>query len=828
MLSAVARHRRLNRVWHNPSGLRGASAVNHTVVGKRFMATALFFFFVGGVLAMLIRAQLATPDHSLFGHELYNQFFTMHGTVMMFLFAIPFIEGLAMYLLPKMLGSRDLAYPRLSSFGYWCYLFGGLMLLASLLAGVAPDSGWFFYTPLSSKHYTPGINADFWLLGVTFVEISAICAAVEFVVSILTVRTAGMSLSRMPLFAWYILVTAFMMLFGFPPLILGSILLELERAFDWPFFDAARGGDPILWQHLFWLFGHPEVYIIFLPGAAIVSTLVPVFAGRPIVGYTLTVASVISIGFISFGLWVHHMYTVGIPHLALVFFSAASMLVAVPTAVQFFVWVATLWQGRPRLELPMLYLFGFLVVFVFGGLTGVMVAAVPFDWQVHDTHFVVAHMHYVLVGGLVFPMLAGIYYWFPLVAGRRTFPSLGAIAFWLIFIGFNVTFLIMHFTGLMGMPRRIYAYPTGLGWDVPNLVSSIGGFVMSMGLLLVLIDLVLSWSAGRPSRRDPWNAGTLEWALPTPPPFYNFASQPAVSDRNPLWLDSSLPARIAAGQGCLPGDNAVQQETLGVEMISGRPNKLVVLPRPSWLPLWSGIAMAGFFLLVLAKLYWLAPIGLAAALCVFLRWGWENGARRDPGPDDMRDGLPPHHVADDAPGPLGVIFTLVADATFFASLLFGYAYVWLIAPGPTPPSLADPNLAALLAAGALGAAWAAVILGERALVATRQVNFDLFMLASAGAGIGAVAATAAAFPHMPSPTSHAYAAVVAMLIAYVIFHVVVGVVLSAFAFARRRSGFVSVYRRIDVRVCRIWWIYTAATGLVTLTAVFAVPGVVPA
>ncbi|HVL54988.1 MAG TPA: cbb3-type cytochrome c oxidase subunit I, partial [Burkholderiaceae bacterium] len=431
-LSPVARHKRLTIPWSVGPGWRRWSAVNHTIVGLRFIYTGFAFFLIGGLLAMLIRTQIATSGNAFLDHDTYNQVFTMHGTIMMFLFALPVLEGVTFYLLPKLLGARDMAFPRLSAFGYWCYLFGGLILLTALFFGFAPNAGWFMYTPLSSRPFTPGINSDVWLLGVTFVEISAISAGVEIVVTVLKVRTAGMALNRMPLFGWYMLVVAFMIVLGFPPLVLASILLEVERAFGLPFYDPHRGGDPILWQHLFWLFGHPEVYILFLPAAGLVSTMVPTFAQRPIVGYRWVVASVIATGFISFGLWVHHMFAVGIPYLAEIFFSAASMMVAVPTGIQVFSWIATLWAGRPVLRLPLLYLFGFLVTFVLGGLTGVMVALVPFDWQVHDTHFVVAHLHYVLVGGVVFPLLAAAYYWMPHVTGRMPSERLGTIAFWLI------------------------------------------------------------------------------------------------------------------------------------------------------------------------------------------------------------------------------------------------------------------------------------------------------------------------------------------------------------------------------------------------------------
>ena len=568
--SPIKLHKSLAAIWDPGTGIRCLAAVNHSVIGRRFIITAFVFFAIGGGLGMLVRAQLATSGSAFMSAELYAQIFTMHGTIMMFLFAIPMLEGLAIYLLPKLLGARDLAFPRLSAYGYFCYLFGGSLLVGALAFGVAPDSGWFMYTPLSSKPYSPGINADVWLLGVTFVEISALSAAVEIMVSVLKVRAPGMSLDRMPIFAWYMLVVAAMMLIGFPPLILGSILLELERAFDLPFFDPTRGGDPLLWQHLFWLFGHPEVYIIFLPAAGAVSTLLPVFARRPLAGYQAVVVAVISMAFLSFGLWVHHMYTTGIPHLALGFFSAASGLVAIPTAVQIFAWLATLAHGRPRFAVPMLYVFGFLFIFVLGGLTGVMLAMVPFDWQAHDTHFVVAHFHYVLVGGFVFPMLAAVYYWMPLITGRMAVHHVSKAAFWLIFVGFNISFLIMHLTGLRGMPRRVGSYPQEPGIEWFNLISSLGGFVMTMGFGLVLLDFVLQYRFGRRFRRDPWQASTLEWAMPTPAPSYAFASLPHVDRRADLLEPRAIGPELAAGRGYLGFVRGDRMETLGVDMVSGR------------------------------------------------------------------------------------------------------------------------------------------------------------------------------------------------------------------------------------------------------------------
>ncbi|HSP25468.1 MAG TPA: cytochrome c oxidase subunit I, partial [Saliniramus sp.] len=549
--SPIRLHKELSKIWDTKPGFGRLAAVNHTTIGLRFIVTSFVFFAIGGGLAMLIRAQIATSDSAFADAETYAQIFTMHGTVMMFLFAIPMLEGLAIYLLPKQLGARDLAFPRLTAFGYWCYLFGGTIIIVGMLLGYAPNSGWFMYTPLSSRTFSPGINSDIWLLGITFVEISAMCAAVEVIVTVLKIRAPGMSLDRMPILAWYLLVTMGMILVGFPPLILASVLLELERAFDMPFFDPARGGDPLLWQHLFWLFGHPEVYIIFLPAAGAISTILPVFARHELVGYRAIVVAIIALAFLSFGIWVHHMYAVGIPHMALAFFSAASGLVAIPTGVQIFAWIATLAQGRLRWDIPMLYLLGFFVVFVMGGMTGVMLALVPFNWQAHDTHFVVAHLHYVLFGGFVFPLLAAAYYWLPLVTGKATNQRLGVPAFWLIFIGFHLTFFMMHLTGLRGMPRRVHTYPPELGLDWLNLVSSIGGFIMTIGFALFVIDMILHVRYGRPFRRNEWKAATLEWALPKPPPAYAFASLPTVDDRADRLHPAAIANDLAAGRGYL-------------------------------------------------------------------------------------------------------------------------------------------------------------------------------------------------------------------------------------------------------------------------------------
>jgi cytochrome c oxidase subunit I+III len=823
-MSPIGLHKALSRIWDTPPGLQQLAAVNHNIIGKRFMVVALVFFAIGGILAMLIRAQLATAHSVFVGPELYAQIFTMHGTVMMFLFAIPVFEGFAMYMLPKLLGARDMAFPRMSAYGFWCYLFGGSILIVAMLAGLAPDSGWFMYTPLSSKPYSPGINADVWLLGITFVEISAVTAAVEILVTILKLRAPGMSLDRMPIFAWYMLVTAGMMLIGFPPLILGSILLELERAAGLPFFDPTRGGDPLLWQHLFWLFGHPEVYIIFLPGAGALSMIIPVFAGRPLVGYRAVVVAIVALGFLSFGLWVHHMYTVGIPHLSLAFFSAASALVAVPTAVQIFAWIATLAHGRPRSGIPMLYVFGFFVVFVLGGLTGVMLAMVPFDSQAHDTHFVVAHLHYVLVGGFVFPMLAAIYYWIPHFTGRQPLYRLSVPAFWLILVGFNLTFLLMHLTGLLGMPRRVHTYSPEYGWEGLNLLSSIGGFVLTIGFALVLLDIVLQFRFGARCGRNPWQAPTLEWAMPTPPSAYNFASLPDVSAAPGHAEDPALGSSLAAGHGYLGFARNGWQETLGVDMASGRPEQVVILPARSYVPLWTALATGAFVLSLLFKTYWLAPFALVAVLVCFLAWTRDLGQRHDNGPLAIGKGLsvPPHVEVEGAPSYWGSVFGMAADATLYSSLLFGAFFLLVVAPGgPVPES--GQNLLSLagLGSAALVALWVA---GWRAYASNRTGASPIaWLLAQGGAALLAVAAFAALAASGPDPTVHAYAAVIFAIEAYALIHCAISAVMAFYSVWRVKAGFVSPRRSLDLRHGRLWASYAALVGLVAMFVILALP-----
>jgi cytochrome c oxidase subunit I+III len=804
-------HHQLSAIWSNLPGWGSLSAVNHTTVGLRFMVTGAVFFLIGGVLAMLMRSQLALPENTLIDAAGYNQLFTMHGTVMMFLFAIPVLEGLGIYLVPKMTGTRDLLFPRIGAFGYYCYLFGGIIIMYSLFAGIAPDAGWFMYTPLSDAEFSPGRGPDFWLLGITFVEISAVSAGVELTVSILRGRAPGMTLTRMPIFCWSILTMSLMIVFGFPPLILASILLELERAASMPFFNVAAGGDPLLWQHLFWLFGHPEVYIIYLPAAGVVSTLIPVFARRPLVGYGWVVFSFVLMGFISFAIWAHHMFTVGIPTAAQAFFSIASMLVAIPTGIQIFAWLATLWSGRVVFALPTWWIFGFLVIFICGGLTGVMLALVPFNWQVHDTHFVVAHMHYVLVGGMFFPLMAGLYYWLPLFSGRMPSEKLGRWGFWLTFGGFNMTFLLMHLTGLLGMPRRVYTYESGMGWDWLNLLSSVGGFIMATGIAVIIIDIAMHFRFGRKAPQNPWQADTLEWALETPPPPYNFISIPSVSSRHPLWDNRNLAQEIAAGEHTMADFEHGRREVPYTRGMDAKPQSVVHLPGNSWIPLQAAAVMAVLCICLLARWYPLAALAAVISGVMLLRWSGFNGAHPKSAPVNYKgaDDLQLHSRTLDGPGIQGMKLTLMADATLYLCLLFGWIYFWISPDRPLPEQL-PLNLS--------------VVFGCALLILFANLSYRT-VVRRAKAGIGAgleqrlwitgflgllhciCLSWLISFSHLQF-TTLTHDALIMFALMYLLFHSALALVLTFMQIQRYRAGYVGESLPYELLVLAPWWTYS--------------------
>ena len=553
-------------------------------------------------------------------------------------------------------------------------MFGSIFFLA------APEGGWFMYPPLTSHRFQPGIGADIWLLGLSFVEVASIAAAVELIIGVLKTRPPGMSINLIPLYAWYILATGAMILFAFPPLIAGDILLELERAFDWPFFDPDRGGDPILWQHLFWIFGHPEVYIIFLPAVGVVAMIVPTFAQRPIVGYTWIVLAAVGTGFISFGLWVHHMYATGLPKISLGYFSAASEAVVIPTGVQIFAFIATLFAGKVRVEPPMLFVFGFLFTFVIGGLSGVMVALVPFDLQVHDTYFVVAHLHYVLIGGMLFPMFAAAYYWGPVISGRKLL--LGRPTFWLMFLGFHIAFFPMHFTGLLGMPRRVYTYPEGLGWDWLNLTSTIGAFMFASGVLVFLVDVVLHFWRGEKVGRNPWNAGTLDWMMEIPPKDWGARSVPIVATRYPLWQQDNFLDDVDNGRFLIPDAPGHAARDDHHERGRRPAGAGVARPGNSWWPLLAAIATGGFFIFATFHLWTPTLLSAALAFALILCWLWTTAEIPERNERDAGCGyvLPLYVSGPQSVGWWAMFITVLADGTAYVSLIFAYFYFWTVAP----------------------------------------------------------------------------------------------------------------------------------------------------
>jgi len=579
----------LERTWGTGRGLwERLSTVDHKIVGRRYVITGFVFFVLAGVLALMMRTQLMQPDSELIGPDRYNQIFTMHGTTMMFLFAVPIMEAMAVYLVPLMCGTRNISFPRLNAYSYWVYLFGGIMIWVAFLLNVGPETGWFSYVPLAGPEFSPGKRTDFWAQMITFTEVAALAVAVELVATIMKQRAPGMTLSRMPLFLWSMLVTSLMIIIAMPAVMLASSFLISDRLVGTHFFNPVEGGDALLWQHLFWFFGHPEVYIIFLPALGMVSSIVTTFSRRTIFAYTLMVLALLATGVLAFGLWVHHMFATGLPRLGSSFYTAASMMIAIPSGLQIFGWIATLWDGKPRFKSPLLFVIGFIVIFVLGGLTGVMLAAVPLDLQAHDTYFVVAHFHYVLIGGAVFPLFGAFYYWFPKFTGRLLSERLGRWNFWLFFIGFNVTFFPMHILGLAGMPRRVYTYPAGLGWESLNRLSSIGALLIGVSVLLFIINVVRSLRAGDVAGDNPWEASTLEWATSSPPPPYNFMHVPVVTGREALWV----PGPRQVMEGLSPS----HREVLCTTVLTAEPDLRQPSAMPSSWPLWAALTTALWFI----------------------------------------------------------------------------------------------------------------------------------------------------------------------------------------------------------------------------------------
>lgn len=825
-----AQEQRLLKVWAAPSGWRYWTAVNNTEVGLWYMLATFAFLLLGGVLALLMRVQLAVPGNDFLSVEVYNQFFTLHGSVMMFLVAVPFLEAVAIYLLPQLMGARDLPFPRLSAYGFWCYIIGGVAVFGSVFFLQAPAGGWFMYPPLTSHEYQPGIGADIWLLGLSFVEIASLAAAVELIIGVLKTRPPGMAINLIPLYAWYILATAGMILFAFPPLIAGDILLEMERMLHWPFFDPAKGGDPLLWQHLFWIFGHPEVYIVFLPAVGVLAMIVPTFAQRPVVGYSWIVLAAVGTGFLSFGLWAHHMFATGMPLISLSYFSAASEAVVIPTGVQIFALIATLLLGKVKFETPMLFVMGFLLIFVLGGLTGVMVAIVPFDWQAHDSYFIVAHLHYTLIGGMLFPMFAALYYWMPVVSGRMLSPRLGKWAFWLLFLGFTVTFFPMHFTGLLGMPRRVYTYPEGLGWDGLNLTSTIGAFVFALGILVMLYDVVTHFWWGEKAKRNPWNAGTLDWMMEIPAKEWGTRSVPIIKSRYPLWQQENFLDDVDNGRFLLPDAPDMKRETIITSVVDAKPEQVLRVPGPSSWPILCAAATGGVFLASTFHWWWITGISAVLAFVFILCWVWHTAEIPEKPTRDAGCGyvLPLYVSGPQSVGWWALFIMILGDAAAFVALLFGYFFFWTVNPDWPPPG--QPPLESTLPLLAVIALSLAVPLVRYSIGALNSGRIRLFVLLVGlglwGLLLGGVLELGWLLASGLDPKSHAYPAILWTLILYHLLHLAVALVMGVYVLVRLYYKRLAPGYDIDLRNTSLFWHYTVLMGAVTLGVITLFPQVI--
>jgi cytochrome c oxidase subunit I len=612
--SAAARA--LAQAWRDRPGIVGwLSTTDHKLLGRRFVVTALGFFALAGILGGLMRHQMSEPDNKLLSADFYNQAFSMHGTMMMFLFAVPVMQGLQLYLVPLIAGTRNTAFPRMMNCAYWVYLMGGAIFFTAFLFDTGADAGWFEYVPLAGPEYGIGKRADFWNMAISFSESMGLMVAVDIATVILKMRAPGMSLRRMPLFLWASLVTSIMIIFAMPTVVLAANLVQVDRSLGTHFFNAAEGGDALLWQHLFWFFGHPEVYFIFIPALGFISAIIPTFARRPMFGHDAIVLSLIATGFLSFGLWVHHMFATDIPELGKSFFTAMSYMIAIPTAIQIFCWIATIATGRLNMRAPMHFIIGFFIVLTLGGLSGIVTGSVPLDLQVHDTYFVVAHLHYVLIGGAVMPMFAAIYYWFPKVSGRLMGDTLGKVQCWLFIAGMNACFFPMHQLGLEGMPRRVYTYAPEMGWGSLNFISWIGAMAVDMSMMLFVVNFFLALRHGKRAADNPWGGATLEWATRSPPPAFNFVALPVVSSREPLWSREEGAATHVSGLA------ANAREGLVTTVLDALPDVRYLYPSPSIWPFVAAITISGWLLWSIYSVpgfFW----GMIPPSLAFIAWFW--------------------------------------------------------------------------------------------------------------------------------------------------------------------------------------------------------------
>ncbi|HWV23397.1 MAG TPA: cytochrome c oxidase subunit I [Thermomicrobiales bacterium] len=617
---------RLDRTWEAPTGAWSwLTSTDHKLIGRRYLGTAFFFFIIAGIGALLMRIQLALPRNTFLGPDTYNGIFTLHGTTMIFLVSTPILFGFANFMVPLMIGSRDMAFPRVNALSWYIFLFAGLLLWSSIFFGAMPDDGWFNYVPLSGPEQSTGRGIDFYLVSIVFLTVATTAGSINVIVTAFKMRAPGMSVRRIPIFIWTMVVTSFAVIFAYPALTAANILLYMDRHHDTLFFNPTAQGDPLLWQHLFWIFGHPDVYIIFLPAVGIVSTIIPVFSRHRLVAYPLIVLATVAIGVVSFGVWVHHMFAVGIPDLTNSFFAGATILITIPSGIQYVAWVATIWRGNVIWKSPFLFVFGFFVLFLIGGFTGVMFGVIPIDRQVTDSYFVVAHFHYVLFGGAIFPVFAGLHYWWPKMTGRMLHERWAQLTFWFMFVGFNMTFFPMHILGLLGMPRRVYTYNDNIGWDALNFFQTVGAFVLGFGVLLFIINAIISTYGGEDAGPNPWEANTLEWAVNSPPPPYNFVVLPVVRSADPLW-DPPTPEGEAEPSALELADG---KETYGSSILDAEAERVLPMPQDSPWPMFLAI---GALILAIGLLFDLLPatiIGIAIATIVLVAWTWPPATKEE-------------------------------------------------------------------------------------------------------------------------------------------------------------------------------------------------------
>jgi cytochrome c oxidase subunit I+III len=822
--------RRLAEIWEAKPGLWGAlTTVDHKVIGIRYIVTAFVFLFLGGIEALLIRLQLAGPDLTVLTAKQYNELFTIHGVSMILLYAGPVLSGFSNYLWPLMLGSRDMAFPRLNAFSYWVFLFSGMFIYASFLTGQVPDDGWFNYVPYASAKYNPGLGIDFLSLGVIFLGISTTVGSANFVVTLLRTRAPGMSLNRMPILVWGTVTASVANLLVIPAVSLVFFLLWLDRQFGTQFYVPEAGGQPLLWQHLFWVFGHPWVYAIVLPAMGIVSDALPTFCRRPLVGYTLVALSTVATMILGFGTWVHHMFATGLSNMSLAFFSGASFIITVPSVVAIFAWIATIWLGRPVFTTAFLFFSSFIVMFVIGGVSGVMTASVPVDWQLTDTYFIVAHLHYVLIGINVFPVAGGIYYWFPKMTGRMLDERLGQWNFWLMFIGLNMGFFPMHIAGLLGMPRRVYTYPAGLGWESANLITSIGSFIFGIGVLLLAVNVWRSLRNGKPAGENPWDAGTLEWATPSPPPPYNFAVIPQVTSRHPLWQARLEPhtqkSSIIRGMVL---DHA--RETIGTSMLDGEPNVILRMPNDSFAPIAVALGLIVGFMGALFKNLIVSGLGLGIVAVSLLFWLWPDtppqGIRyvKQRGDGEMQP-LPINGYDDFGVAHLGVWTLIATEASLFAYLLFSYFYISFQGhPTPWPPEGPPRLRLALINTAILLSSSVVVWFGQRAAKKGNTKILSLALLGGAAMGVAFLVVQGFEWSNKPFGfTTNLYGSLFYTVTGFHMAHVFAGVVILLALLVWTRLKKFNAHRYQPVMIGGLYWHFVDAVWLAVFTSFYITP-----